>query len=118
MITTFRLAFRISHSLPQQGEVEKHGHSMFLEVSFQSPNIEKSAEILEWRSKVKAALKKLEAQWDGAWIDDFFEPATSENFVLFIHRQMQKDPDLKDVVALALQETSRNRFELKAIGDQ
>lgn len=63
----------------------------------------------------RSLLRKLEKELDGLWIDDFFEPATSENFLLFIYKKMQKELDLKDVVSLALQETSKNRFILKTV---
>ena len=108
--TTFRIYFRISHSLPQLGEVEKHGHSMSLEATFKNPN----ADWLQWRSAIKAQLKRLEIELDGNWIDDYLEPATSENLLLFIFKKMN-EWKIEGLVALALQETSKNRFVLKAV---
>lgn len=108
--TTFRIYFRISHSLPQLGEVEKHGHSMSLEATFKNPQ----SDWLVWRSEVRARLKALEAELDGNWIDDYLEPATSENLLLWIFKK-SIEWKIEDLVALALQETAKNRFVLKTV---
>ena len=83
---------------------------MSLEVCFKNP----AANWLSWRSEMRQVLRKLEAELDGNWIDDYLNPATSENLLLAIYKklQMQKVPD---IVALALQETSKNRFVLKNV---
>lgn len=120
--TTFRLAFRISHSLPLSGEVEKHGHSMFLEVCFANPKVtdplRSSEEYFLWLAKIKATLRLVENRWDGSWIDDFFAPATSENFLLFIYKKMQQEFIQQGVelpISMALQETVKNRFVLRTV---
>lgn len=92
---------------------------MFLEACFKNPSKGSGAEVSAesnyflWRENVKSSLSELERELDGCWIDDFFEPATSENFLLFIYKKMQNDPALKNLVCLALQETIKNRFVLK-----
>lgn len=86
---------------------------MSLEVTFKNP----AADWLLWRSSMQARLKKLEAELDGNWIDDYLDPATSENLLLSIYKKIcdWKIDEVKGLVALALQETSKNRFVLKTV---
>lgn len=116
-LTTFKIYFRISHSLPQLGEVEKHGHSISLELSFRyKPSAsDKSSHWLKWRSEIRSRLIKLQRELDGNWIDDYLNPATSENLLLYIYKKLNERGESEGLVALALQETSKNRFVLKTV---
>ncbi len=108
--TTFKIFFRISHSLPQLGEIEKHGHSISLELCLKKPD----EDWLYWRSTVRSQLRQLESELDGNWIDDYLQPATSENLLLWIYKRLI-EKKFEGLVELALQETSKNRFILKTV---
>jgi 6-pyruvoyl-tetrahydropterin synthase len=100
LILNRRYLFQAVHSLKHHLE-RRHGHHYALEVSFHAAAGWKVAD----QSVQQAVLARLHAREI-----DVVDAATGENIVNWIHRQLASTPLGPHLVAVALQETRKNRF--------
>lgn len=101
-ITTFtrRYVFQSVHSLPEVSE-GKHGHHFYLEISYGagvSPALADKS-FHEW----------IEPHLHGREVK-VVSPPTGEKIVEWIHGELLKSPIGSHLVAVALQETEKNRY--------
>jgi hypothetical protein len=100
--TTRRYSFRAVHSLNSGEHKERfHGHEYFLEVSFQGCA---PTPIDEWTQQ------NILSACSGHDLTSIVAPATGEVLVEWIQSQFDKSPLAAHILAIALQETRKNRF--------
>lgn len=100
LIFNRRYVFQSVHSLKHHLE-RRHGHHYALEVSFRAEAGWDTAD----RSVQKVILDRLHAREI-----EVVSHATGENIVNWIHDQLANSPLGPHLVAVALQETRKNRF--------
>lgn len=100
LICNRRYFFQAVHSLKHHLEV-RHGHHYALEISFRPEADWKIADT----SVQEAILDRLHAREV-----DVVEQATGENIVNWIHKELESTPLGPFLIAVALQETRKNRF--------
>jgi 6-pyruvoyl-tetrahydropterin synthase len=101
LIWTRRYSFQSVHSLKAGAHVESlHGHQYFLEVSFDGRDIDAVDAVVE-----REVLKPLHARE----VEDI-RPSTGECIVDWIDNRLRQSNIGARIIAVALQETRKNRF--------
>ncbi len=96
---TSRYVFQSVHRLPAVNE-NKHGHHFYLELSYRGAD--KAVADQSYREFVEPHFHGREVR--------VVEPPTGEKMVEWIHAQLLKSPLAPFLVAVALQETEKNRY--------
>lgn len=95
---TRRYVFQSVHRLNALNE-GKHGHHFYLELSFKTGNIELADQCFKDYVATKLHAKEIP-----------IAPASGENIAEWIHNELLRSPLGPDLVAVALQETDKNRY--------
>ena len=99
---TRRFYFQAVHSLTKGSHCENtHGHGYFLEIT---------ARELTPLELDKVYREKIEPHVHGRRLSKELEPSTGEHLVDWIHERLDETPLKKNILAVALQETRKNRF--------
>ena len=102
---TKRYLFQSLHTLSEPPAIEtKHGHHYYLEVSFAGCSVDQIDRV--YQDKIYSLLQ-------GRILNMVINPPTGENLAKWIFSQFCASPVTPHVQGVAIQETAKNRFEVR-----